>query len=193
LTEAARVVAPSDDTATRIRRHFPGLQSQIAPHSDDAASIAAARVVRRYSPRPLVCVVGAIGEHKGYDILLACGRDAKRRDLDLNFVVVGFSIDDARLLATERIFVTGQFASSEAVDLISEYKPNLGFVPSVSPETWCLALDDLWRSGLEVACFDIGAPAERIRRAKRGFVLPIGLPPNAINNALVAAIRTSGH
>jgi hypothetical protein len=47
-----------------------------------------------------VCVVGGIGVHKGYDILLACARDAARRDLDLEFIVVGHTTDDARMLAT---------------------------------------------------------------------------------------------
>ena len=66
--------------------------------------------------RPRVCVVGAIGVHKGYEVLLACARDAERRDLDLEFVVVGHTIDDARLMATGRVFVTGQFDPDEAVE-----------------------------------------------------------------------------
>jgi hypothetical protein len=43
------------------------------------------------------------------------------------------------------------------------------------------------QAGLQAACFDIGAPAERIRRSGRGFVLPLGLPAGAINQALIAA------
>ena len=71
-------------------------------------------IVARADPRPgqagpSVCVVGAIGVHKGYDVLLACARDAARRDLDLEFVVVGHTIDDARMMATGRVFVTGRF------------------------------------------------------------------------------------
>jgi glycosyltransferase involved in cell wall biosynthesis len=134
-------------------------------------------------------VVGAIGVHKGYEVLLACARDAASRNLDLDFVVVGHTIDDARLMATGRVFVTGEFEPDEAVGLIEAQRAVLGFVPSICPETWCLGLGDLWRGGLQVAAFDIGAPAERIRQTGRGFVLPLGLSANAINNKLIAAIR----
>ena len=151
------------------------------------------------APRPAergragVCVVGAIGVHKGYDILLACARDAVRRDLDLEFIVVGHTIDDARLLATGRVFITGRFEPGEAVGLIAEQNARLGFVASICPETWCLSLGDIWRAGLKAAAFDIGAPAERIRRTGRGILLPLGLSASAINNTLVAAMATAGH
>jgi glycosyltransferase involved in cell wall biosynthesis len=135
----------------------------------------------------LVCVVGGIGVHKGYDVLLACARDAVRRDLDIEFVVVGNTIDDARLLATGRIFITGRFRPDEAVDLIVAQRADLGFVPSIWPETWCLSLGEIWRAGLTAAAFDIGAPAERIRSTGRGILLPLGLSPSAINNTLAVA------
>jgi len=136
--------------------------------------------------------VGGIGLHKGYDVILACARDAQLRDLDLEFVVVGNTIDDARMMATGRVFVTGRYHSHEAVQLIVRQRADLGFVASIWPETWCLTLSDLWRAGLTAAAFDIGAPAERIRRTGRGFLLPLGLPANAINDELVAAITRQG-
>jgi GT2 family glycosyltransferase len=198
LARAGRVVVPADDVGLRLRRHFSMLSPVTIPHEDDAAAIRPAIAGRNESPtrnggRPSVCVVGAIGVHKGYDILLACARDAERRNLDLEFVIVGHTIDDRRMMDTGHVFVTGQFDPDEAVDLIAAQHASLGFVPSICPETWCLALGDLWRAGLRVAAFEIGAPAERIRRTGHGIVLPLGLSANAINNALVAAIRAARH
>jgi GT2 family glycosyltransferase len=188
LASARSVVVPAEDVGKRLGRYFP-TPTTIIPHEDDGD--------RAWKPaagaRPRICVVGAIGIHKGYEILLACARDARRRGLDLDFVVVGHTIDDARLMATERVFVTGEFDSSEAVALIAAQDAALGFVPSIWPETWCLALGELWGAGLPAAAFDLGAPAERIKRSGRGFVLPLGLSPSAINNALLAAIEAAGH
>jgi GT2 family glycosyltransferase len=190
LADARRVVVPADDAGIRMRRYFPTLPTITVAHEDDAAPTA--RAVSR-AGRPKICVVGAIGIHKGYEVLLACARDAERRDLDLEFVVVGHTIDDARVMATGRVFVTGEFVPDEAVGLIAAQHASFGFVPSICPETWCLGLGDLWRAGLHAAAFDIGAPAERIRRTEGGIVLPLGLSANAINNRLVAAIRAAGH
>jgi len=119
-------------------------------------------------------------------VLLACARDAAARDLPLEFIVVGHTIDDRRLMATGRVFVTGEFRAEEATSLIRAQQAGLALLPSISPETWCYALTDAWRAGLRVAAFDIGAPAERIRRTGRGFLLPLGLSAPAINNALLA-------
>ena len=189
LSAARGVVVPAEDVATRLRRYFPTLSPIVVPHEDDVAPVPKIRP----EGRPKVCVVGAIGVHKGYDVLLACARDAEQRDLDLEFVVVGHTIDDARMLATGRVLVTGEFQPAEAVDLISAQQASLGFVPSICPETWCLGLGELWRAGLRAVAFDIGAPAERIRRVQGGIVLPLGLSANAINNRLIAAIRVAGH
>ncbi|HET6308654.1 MAG TPA: glycosyltransferase [Rhodopila sp.] len=212
LADAGRVVVPSDDTGARMRRHFPGLRTVTVAHEDDAAIAVPDRLVRpgpagrcrtvadgegrhrgggQAVRRTRVCVVGAIGVHKGYDILLGCARDAARRDLALDFIVVGHTIDDARMLATGRVFITGRFAPDEAVGLIAEQQAGLGFVASICPETWCLGLGEIWRAGLRAAAFDIGAPAERIRRSGRGILLPLGLSASAINNTLIAAMTTT--
>jgi GT2 family glycosyltransferase/glycosyltransferase involved in cell wall biosynthesis len=193
LHGAASIVAPSQDAARRIRRHFPGVLPVVMPHEDDAVLQHPAPASRTTS-RSRIVTVGAIGIEKGFQILLACARDAAHRGLDLEFVVVGHTINDALLLATDRVFVTGEFSGEETQDLIRRQCGSLGLLPSIWPETWCFALSDMWRAGLLVAAFDIGAPAERIRAApQRGMLLPLGLPIQDINNTLLAAARRSSH
>jgi len=188
LSGARRVIAPSRDAANRMARHFTGLSPIVIPHEDDGA-------MEEPPPIPLVngtvrvCVAGAIGLHKGFHVLLNCARDARKRALDLTFVVAGTTIDDQRLIDTDRVFVTGPYRPDEAVALIRAQNAALALLPSIWPETWCLGLTELWRSGLRVAAFDIGAPAERIRQTGRGFLLPLGLAPAKINDALLNAAR----
>jgi glycosyltransferase involved in cell wall biosynthesis len=182
LSTARRVIVPSHDTASRMRRHFDLLATETVRHEDDTVTGPDDRPGSRLpgvrdSGRAIVCVVGAIGVHKGYDILLACARDAGRRDLDLEFVVVGHTIDDARIMATGRVFVTGRFQPGEAAGLIAAQHARLGFVASIAPETWCLGLGDIWRAGLPVAAFGIGAPAERIRETGVDFYFHWDYPP----------------
>jgi hypothetical protein len=61
----------------------------------------------------------------------------------------------------------------------------VAFIPSIWPETWCFALTRAWQAGLPAAVFDIGAQAERTRRTGRGWPLPLGLTPPALNDALL--------
>jgi GT2 family glycosyltransferase len=182
---ARQVFTPSKDAAARIRRHFPTIRPTAQPHEDDTSFPPLQAAIP--NSRSRVCIIGAIGIHKGYQVVLDCARDAAERELPLEFVVVGHTIDDKRLMATGRVFVTGEFAPEEAVTLIKAQEPTLALLPSIFPETWCLTLGDAWRAGLNVAAFDIGAQAERIRRTGRGFLMPLGLSPPAINNALLVA------
>ncbi|HEY2132620.1 MAG TPA: glycosyltransferase [Acetobacteraceae bacterium] len=190
LAAARRVVVPSADLATRWRRHFPATEPVVEALEDDADLPPIAQL-NHAGPRH-VCVVGAIGTEKGYDILLACARDAASRRLPLAFTVVGHTPDDARLMNTGRVFVTGPYRDEHVVELIREQGAHLAWLPSIWPESWCFTLGHSWRAGLGVAAFDIGAPAERIRRTGRGWVLPLGLPPPAINNSLLAITTVAG-
>jgi GT2 family glycosyltransferase len=192
LAAAATVTTPSSDTSDRLRRHFPALPVRPVPHEDDSARPPRRRPPARSSAL-VVAIVGALGVEKGYNVLLRCARDAADRDLALRFVLIGHSIDDPRLLQTGRCFVTGPYPEGEATALIAQEGAQLGLIPSIWPETWCFALSEIWRAGLPAACFDIGAPAERIRATGDGFVLPLGLGPAAVNNALLAAARRIGH
>ena len=183
MASARRIVAPSADAAARIRRHFPDARPVVQAWEDD-------RLLPNLTPAPpgprrRVCVVGAIGVEKGYEILLACARDARVRALPLEFVVVGFTIDDTRLMDAGPVFVTGEYADADAAALIRAQRAHLAFIPSVWPETWCFALSRAWQGGLAAAAFDLGAQAERIRATGRGWLLPLGLPARAVNDALL--------
>ncbi len=182
LASARQVIAPSADTAARIRRHFPDTAPIVRGLEGDGARPAApmpSGAIRR------VCVVGAIGLEKGYEVLLACARDARARSLPLEFVVVGYTADDKRMLEAGPVFITGKYAEADATALIQAQAAHLAFLPSVWPETWCFALSRAWEAGLAVAAFDLGAQAERIRRTGRGWLLPLGLPARSVNDALL--------
>jgi glycosyltransferase involved in cell wall biosynthesis len=185
LAKAARVVAASADVATRFGRHFNGLGAVVEPWDDSRP--AAARALRPASPAHprVVGVLGAIGIEKGYDILLGCARDAAARRLPLRFVVLGHTTDDARLLQTGVVFITGAYELAELPRLIAAERVELGFLPSIWPETWCFTLSEAWRAGLAVVAFDIGTPAERIRRFGGGRLVPLGCPAAQLNSVLV--------
>jgi glycosyltransferase involved in cell wall biosynthesis len=193
LAGARHVLTPSADATARLRRHFPAIEVQTIPHDDDTGFATMPISARSGRATARVCVVGAIGVEKGYEILLASARDAAERGLPLEFVVVGHTIDDARLLDTGRVFVTGEFRPEEVVQMIRAQDAAIAWLPSVWPETWCFTLSEAWRAGLRVVAFDLGAQAERIRRTGRGVLLPLGLPPGAINSALLAAAGLSDY
>ena len=190
LSGARRVIVPSHDVAARLRHYFPEVACVVTPWEGDALPQPSAdrRVLQS---RMRVVVVGAIGIEKGYEYLLACARHAATHQLALEFVVVGHTSDDKRLLETGTVHITGRYEEDEAVELIRSQGADLGFLPALWPETWSYTLTQLWQAGLDVVTFDLGAPAERIRATRRGSLLPLGLPPAAVCRTLLD-YRTAG-
>jgi hypothetical protein len=71
------------------------------------------------------------------------------------------------------------------LQLIRAQRPQLGWLPSLWPETWCYALTYMWQAGLNAVAFDIGAQAERVRRTGRGWLYPLGIEPSTLNARLL--------
>ncbi|MBV8071696.1 MAG: glycosyltransferase [Acidobacteriaceae bacterium] len=191
LLGADRIVAPSVDLAARFSAHFGLVDINVIPPNEALVPMRPHRP--RLAAQSLVAVVGAVGEHKGYEILLACAEDAAERRLPLNFVLIGHSIDDGRLLATGHFFITGRYDEGEAPELLRREAADIGFIPSIWPETWCFALTELWRAGLHVFAFALGAQAERIGLTGNGTLLRLGTPAPVINDLLLKKLVALQH
>jgi GT2 family glycosyltransferase len=186
LKGARRVFAPTRDAAARLQSHFADLAVEVRPHS---APVTPAPLPPRASAdkRIRVALIGAIGGHKGYRVLLACARDARARRLPIDFVVIGYTDDDAPLLKTGKVSITGRYTEAEVPHLLRHERPDVAWFPSVSPETWCYTLDHALAMGLSVLAFDLGAIAERLRAAGVGELMPLESKPASINDRLLKA------
>lgn len=190
---AREVIFPAVEVEKRFRRYIGGqFNSVIRPWEVDGSAAQRRRPVARGRDRKRVRIgiVGAIGTEKGYDVLLACARDAARRRLPLEFVVIGFTHDDVRLMDTGCVHITYRFPPERAVEDIAAQDCDLAFIPSIWPETWCFALSDCWKAGLKTAVFDIGTPAQRVHATGNGWVLPLALPPSNLNNMLISLAQS---
>ena len=186
LGRAERVVAPSADTARRLARYFPAVRFDVEPWE------ILDPVVRHGSFRTAgpvrIALIGAIGIHKGYAVLLQCAADARSRELDLEFVVIGHTHADDALLDTGRVFITGPYADDEVSALLARECCDLAWFPSVTPETWCYALSHALAAGLPILAFDLGAIAERLRAGGLGVsLLPLDTSASRINDLLLHA------
>jgi GT2 family glycosyltransferase len=192
LREARRVVAPSSDAAKRLQQYFIGLDVEVRPHS--APIERGVQTPHRSGNNGIrVALIGAIGGHKGYKILLDCARDARLRGLPIEFVVIGYTEDDAALLSTGKVFITGRYSECEVTHLVEREKPDIAFFASVWPETWCYTLDHALHARLPVVAFEIGAIAERLRGVSGCVLLPLTLEPARINDLLLEVGQRAGN
>jgi GT2 family glycosyltransferase len=187
LEGASTVIVPSNDVRTRLARYFPALP--ITVMGWEKPIIQSQRPLSASPERVRVALIGGISVPKGQEILLQCVRDAIERDLDLDFVVIGFTSDDETLLATGRVFITGPYSDNEIELLLGREQPHVAFFPSIVPETWSYALSHVLTWGLPVVAFDLGAIAERLRDDPTSELLPLWTTPAKINDALLRSAR----
>jgi GT2 family glycosyltransferase/glycosyltransferase involved in cell wall biosynthesis len=190
FASASRIIVPSPDMASRLRRHFPRIRPEILPNEPDCP--AAPPPPPQALPRR-IAVIGGISVEKGFNVLLACARDAANRNLPLEFVLIGHSSDDQRLLATGRVMITGRYDEAVGEALIRDQSTHAAFLPSILPETWGFTLGLAWRAGLRAAVFDLGAMAARVKATGFGMVLPLGLSAAATNQKLLSDFTPVPH
>jgi GT2 family glycosyltransferase/glycosyltransferase involved in cell wall biosynthesis len=183
---ARRIVVPCEDVRRRLQRYLPDVAIEVMPwESEAAAAVCAPAPAATRGARVRVLVPGAINTPKGFDVLLACAQDAARRELELEFVVVGYSRDDAALRATGRVSVTGPYEEHELLMLLERERGDLVWFASIMPETWSYTLTQAMKHNLPIAAFDIGAIAERAASRNGGLLLPLGEHPSSINDELM--------
>jgi glycosyltransferase involved in cell wall biosynthesis len=186
LRDAAAVLAPSEFIAAAARANLAGLAvsvvpNGIAPRQDRPAAARPGFAAQR--PRHVVAVVGAIGPHKGSDLLVAL--DALLRDSEIAIVVVGYV--DRQITPGwlgERLYVHGAYDEDELAGLLRAYGAELVLFPNPVPEAFSYALSEVWAAGIPALVPPEGALAERVSRHGGGWLLPAGFDAAAVDATL---------
>ncbi len=189
LRQCAKIFVPDPDVENRLLRYFPGLKLTLVPHE---AISEPHRILRRpvigEDEYLRIVVIGGIGKHKGFHVLLRCARFAKKRGQPLEFLVMGYSHDD-RQLRRAGVLVTGRYQEKDAERILRELAPHVVWLPSIWPETYSYTLSLALQGGYDVFAFNIGAIANRLKEARHGkYLLPMEFvdKPYRINNRFIA-------
>lgn len=192
LARARYVFAPSRDAARRMMGFFPGVMVTVRPHPDE--QITAPNLYLHHSNGGAldVAIIGRLTTHKGAEIVLAMAKDAKKRQLPIYFHIFGEADQASALRKTDRVMIHGAYEEGQIFGLLKDQRCHMALIPSVWPETYTYTLSIAFNARLFPVCFDLGAPAERIRQAEWGHVLPreTMLSAALANDALLALATT---
>lgn len=188
LLGAAQVVAPSRDVADRFGRHIPELAVEVVPHREDLPRLAEPLAATYTGKTPLrVVVIGAIGPHKGSAVLKALASEARDSGRSIEYVVLGYTDDDASFHRLSNVKITGVYQEVSVYDMIRELQCHVALLPSVWPETFSYTLSIASAAGLPTVVFDLGAQGERAAGLKSVTAVPLRLAhqPAELNAVLV--------
>lgn len=169
LVEARQVITPSRDTANRLATLLPGSRPIAIPHPQSGTVFPKGA---RAGSDTEICVIGAIGPHKGSATLRALARHARLNHPEFHFHVVGFTNIDDELRKLGNITVHGRYDANSLADKVEATGGRIALFLHGWPETFSYTLSEAASMGLIPVVPDIGAPAERVRAAGFGVVYP---------------------
>ena len=187
LESASDITCYSESSATLLLRAYPSLSGKrihIRPHSIDHLPLTQPQIK---ADAPLnIGVVGTIGFHKGAQIIADLAKYIKEKQLEIRITVIG-SIDAE--CDPDVVFITGQYSHGNLAKLIERHGANLMFLSSIWPETFSYVTHELIALGLPVACFNFGAPADKVKSYELGCVIQLGSAEEIIKQ-LIAFYNT---
>lgn len=170
LAGAARIVAPSEDLARRMRSHLTREIEVWEPESDGGLPPEARPLVRGTEPLRVI-TLGALNVSKGLRVMQDLARIAALNEAPLQLSVLGPASEPL----PASVEVVGAYHPDELDRLLVEASPHMVLLPAIWPESWSFVLTAALKRALPVVVFDTGAPAARLRRLARGHVLPLEL------------------
>jgi glycosyltransferase involved in cell wall biosynthesis len=115
-----------------------------------------------------ICSLGGISFHKGRDIVIEMLEIIKRQNLNINIVNIGTIAAEIR---NTHFKCSGQYIPSELPKLMRQYDIDVVFISSIWPETFCYTCEEAMMMDMPVACFNLGAPPERVASYHKGAVI----------------------
>ena len=99
-------------------------------------------------------------------------------DLNISFIQLGINSDNIE----HPLFTSvNEYAREDLPKLVSNLEIDVFLLPSIWPETFSFTCSEIIDMELPIACFDLGAPAERVSRYAKGLVLEYPNDPNDLS------------
>lgn len=187
LRQADEIRCFSHSSREMLLRAHPALDParlSVVPHRLDHVQLR--KLELRDSGQPVIGVIGHIAPHKGAHIVRALANHIAASRSRARIVVIG-TIELE--LPTGTVTVTGPYRPAELPALLEGHQVNIGFFPSICPETFSYVTEEMMMMGLPILAFDLGAPGERVAAYERGMVIPVGTP-GSILTAIESLYRT---
>lgn len=177
LSRVSKLIVPSRFVRRELSRHFP-LDFEVVEHG-----------IVPFKPRPKVESHGSLRfgymssliPQKGYESLFAAFDKVRAKRPEARLLVYGWG-NNFSATGYDGIEFFGRYSYDDVPAILSTI--DVGVIPSVFRESFCLVLSEFWHGKVPVAVSDIGALGERVEDGVNGLKFPPG-DVNAIRDALV--------
>lgn len=169
LSRADEIVVFSNSSVEILHSAYPHLKQHnvsVVPHVAKEFPFPVPVVTN--TARLHIGVVGQIGQHKGAAVVQALAQHIASQKLEIKISIVGALEAPCDPSVVSQ---TGPYRREDLARHIEMAEINVMFFPSICPETFSYVVQELMYMQLPIACFDFGAPAERVSQYFKGALL----------------------
>lgn len=195
LRQANSLIAFSESTAQLIRKAFEswpdgtdwlrGRPIEVRPHTVDYLHSDKVRV--RQTEQLVIGVIGQIGFHKGAEVVRQLAQEIQRQGSGETIAVIG-SLETSANPAI--VHQSGPYSHRELASTIEKSGANVILFPSIWPETFSYVTQEILQLDLPLACLDLGAQAERVKRYSKGHILSSSAPATILEELRLLLKKT---
>lgn len=114
-------------------------------------------------------LLGVLTKHKGRLLISQLAQIIEKEKLNIRIVLIGSSSKEINSSVFKQ---TGAYTRDSIPRLILENDIDVFLIPSIWPETFSYTTEEIMTIGMPIMCFDIGAPAERVKKYDKGIIIP---------------------
>ncbi len=185
LLNAESVITPSYDTKERVNKYF-NLNNIRAEYHPEPEWNYIPNTIKEDVKVINVAFLGAVGIHKGLNVLKECAEYAYKFDLPIKFTVIGYTSDDDYFKQLPNVHITGKYDRENLSDLMVSNRVHVAALFSVWPETYSYTLSEAMRNNVLIATFDLGAVVERCSEA---IVFDLNESPKEILHGILSRVK----
>ncbi|MEQ9317348.1 MAG: glycosyltransferase, partial [Henriciella sp.] len=185
------IISPSEFPKEAILARFPDLDVKFVPHFSDWVEADVKPIAKlTETDRYRVGFVGAIGDNKGFGLLLRFAEEVYQRQLPIDIAIVGYTRNDEQLKQVNpQVQITGPYEADSLTDLLGPLELDFCMNFSIWPETFCYTISECWQAGLPVVSIDLGAQGDRVKKSGTGAVIPLADARRDIAGAVMAVLQ----
>lgn len=167
LHECSKIIAFSTNTEEIFKQVYGDVQTlTVIPHT--VSFLPSIAKESKTTTTFNIGLLGVLNKHKGLDIIREMLELIEKNKLDIRIILIG-SCDE--LQNNEHFFKTGKYTTEELPRLVSMLDIDVFFISSIWPETFSYTTAEIMELHYPLASFDIGAPAERIKKYDKGMII----------------------
>ncbi|MFA7659071.1 MAG: glycosyltransferase [Candidatus Gastranaerophilaceae bacterium] len=163
------IIVFSESSRNILKKAYPHLESKmkIEPHKILEFKKIKKTLQKEKKEVINIAVLGnANAIYKGKKIITRMASLIKEKGIkDVKITVIG------EYEGKNDVTATGKYDREDLPELLTAHGADIVFVPSVCPETYSYTTSEAMTLGMPVACFDVGASPERVKKYEKGLVI----------------------